>query len=85
MKNGLRLDVPFAKTWLAEVYGIYTQSFQSAAIGSYCTIGAELGHHFTWKVGNQNLDLGYLSFGFYTEFGNSYSSGHLQFGSPWKF
>ena len=25
MKNGLRFDILFAKSWLFEVYGIYTQ------------------------------------------------------------
>jgi hypothetical protein len=49
------------------------------------TIGAEVGHHFTWKVEEQTLDLGFLSVGLYTEFGNRYSSGHFQLGSAWKF
>ena len=30
MKNGLRLDIPFGKSWLIELYGIHTQFFQSA-------------------------------------------------------
>jgi hypothetical protein len=88
MKNGLRLDVPFAKSWIIETYGIYTQFFQTAAISSYWTIGAEIGHHFTWDVEGQHLDLGYLSLGLYTEFGNQYSqyhSGHAQIGSAWRF
>jgi autotransporter-associated beta strand protein len=85
MKNGLRLDVPFAKSWIVEAYGIYTQFFQSALISNYFTIGAELGHHFTWDVQGQHLDLGYLSLGLYSEFGNHYSSGHAQIGSAWRF
>jgi hypothetical protein len=85
MKNGLRLDIPFAQSWILEVYGIYTQFFQSAAISSYATIGAEVGHHFIWNVEGQTLDLGYLSLGLYTEFGNHYSSGHIQIGSAWRF
>jgi hypothetical protein len=85
MKNGLRLDIPFAGSWIIEGYGIYTQFFQSATIGNYYTIGAEVGHHFTWNVEDKNLDLGYLSLGLYTEFGNHYSSGHIQIGSAWRF
>ncbi|HYY27383.1 MAG TPA: autotransporter-associated beta strand repeat-containing protein [Chthoniobacterales bacterium] len=85
MKNGLKLDIPFGKDWLIEVYGIYTQFFQSAAVSSYVTAGAELGRHFYWNVENQKVDLGYLSFGFYTELGNRYSSGFLQVGSAWRF
>jgi hypothetical protein len=85
MKNGFRLDVPFARSWIVEAYAIYTQFFQSAVIGNYLTIGAELGHHFTWDVQGQHLDLGYLSLGLYTEFGNQYSSGHVQIGSAWRF
>jgi fibronectin-binding autotransporter adhesin len=85
MKNGLRFDIPFAKSWIIEAYGIYTQFFQSAIIGNYFTFGAELGHHFTWDVEGQHLDLGYLSLGLYSEFGNHYSSGHAQIGSAWRF
>jgi hypothetical protein len=85
MKNGLRFDIPFAKSWIIEAYGIYTQFFQTATIGNYFTFGAELGHHFTWDVEGQHLDLGYLSLGLYTEFGNHYTSGHAQVGSAWRF
>jgi len=85
MKNGLRFDIPFAKSWIVEAYGIYTQFFQSALIGNYFTLGAELGHHFTWDVEGQHLDLGYLSLGLYSEFGNHYTSGHVQIGSAWRF
>jgi hypothetical protein len=88
MKNGLRLDVPFAKSWIVEAYGIYTQFFQPAAISSYWTIGAEIGHHFTWEIEGRHLDLGYLSLGLYTEIGNQYNqyhSGHAQIGSAWRF
>jgi hypothetical protein len=42
MKNGLRLDVAFAKS-VIEAHEIYTQFFQPAAISSYWTIGAEIG------------------------------------------
>ena len=85
MKNGLKMAIPFGKGWVIECYGIYTQFFQSAPVGSYVTLGAELGHHFTWNVEGQNLDLGYLSFGLYTEQGNHYSSGHIRVGSAWRF
>jgi autotransporter-associated beta strand protein len=85
MKNGLRFDIPFAKSYIIEAYGIYTQFFQSALIGNYFTLGAELGHHFTWDVEGQHLDLGYLSLGLYSEFGNHYTSGHVQIGSAWRF
>jgi autotransporter-associated beta strand protein len=85
MKNGLRFDIPFAKSYIIEAYGIYTQFFQTALIGNYFTLGAELGHHFTWDVEGQHLDLGYLSLGLYSEFGNHYTSGHVQIGSAWRF
>jgi fibronectin-binding autotransporter adhesin len=88
MKNGLRLDVPVAKSWIVEAYGIYTQFFQPAAISSYWTIGVEVGHHFTWDIEGRRLDLGYLSLGLYSEIGNQYNqyhSGHAQIGSAWRF
>jgi hypothetical protein len=88
MKNGLRLDVPVAKSWIVEAYGIYTQFFQPAAISSYWTIGVEVGHHFTWDIEGRHLDLGYLSLGLYSEIGNQYNqyhSGHAQIGSAWRF
>jgi fibronectin-binding autotransporter adhesin len=85
MKNGLRLDVPIGKSWIVEGYGIYTQFFQPAAVGSYVTFGAEVGYHFAWNVEGQNIDFGYLSLGMYSEIGNRYSSGHVQIGSAWRF
>jgi hypothetical protein len=85
MKNGLRFDVPFHNDWIVDIYGIYTQFFQSAQIPSYATIGVEVGHRFTWNVEGQNVDLGYLSLGLYSEFGNNYQSGHIQIGSAWRF
>jgi hypothetical protein len=85
MKNGFRFDIPFAKSWIFEGYGIHTNFFQTAQISSYFTVGFELGHHFIWNFEGQNVDLGYLSLGFYSEFGNHYSSGHGQIGSAWRF
>jgi autotransporter-associated beta strand protein len=35
LRNGLRLDLPFAKSCLVDGYGICTQCFQSAAVGSF--------------------------------------------------
>jgi autotransporter-associated beta strand protein len=85
MKNGLKVDIPFGKGWTLETYGIYTQFFQSAQVSSYYTIGAEVGRHIIWKLGEQPVDVGYYSVGLYTEQGNHYNSGHFQFGSGWKF
>jgi fibronectin-binding autotransporter adhesin len=86
MKNGLRMSVPFAKgKWLFESYGVYTQFFESAAVGSYFTVGAELGRHFVWRIEGRPMDLGYFSLGFYSDIGNRYSSGHLKVGSGWRF
>jgi fibronectin-binding autotransporter adhesin len=85
MKNGLRLDLPIGKSWIVEGYGIYTHFFQSATVSSYVTFGAEVGHHFAWNLEGQNIDLGYLSLGMYSEIGNRYSSGHVQIGSAWRF
>jgi hypothetical protein len=85
MKNGLRMSIPFAKSWLFESYAIYTQFFQSAPVSSYVTIGAEVGHQFVTYLYGRELDLGYLSAGLYTELGNQYSSGHFKIGSAWKF
>jgi hypothetical protein len=80
-----RLDVPIGKSWIFEGYVIYTQFFQSAAVSSYVTFGAEVGHHFAWNVEGQNIDFGHVSLGTYSEIGNRYSSGHVQIGSAWRF
>jgi hypothetical protein len=88
MKNGLRAAIPFwnkSKSYELDVYGIYTNFFQNAAVSSYFTIGFEVGHHFTTKIYNQDIDLGYFSLGFYSDIGNHYSSGHIKLGSAWKF
>ena len=34
MKNGLKVTIPFGKGWLCDVYAIYTNFFQSAAVSS---------------------------------------------------
>ena len=57
----------------------------SAPVSSYWTAGAEIGHHITCNLRGQSVDLGYYSLGFYTDQGNHYNSGHLQFGSAWRF
>jgi autotransporter-associated beta strand protein len=86
MKNGLRVSIPIAKrSWLLEVYGVHTQSFQSASVPSYATIGVELGRHFIWNIEGRPMDLGFFSLGFYSDIGNHYSSGHFKIGSGWRF
>jgi hypothetical protein len=84
MKNGLKVTAQFGD-WVFDAYGIYTQYFQLAAISSYYTIGAEVGRHFIWTYKGIPVDLGFVSLGFYTEQGNRFSSGHIQFGSAWRF
>jgi hypothetical protein len=84
MKNGLKVTTQFGD-WVFDAYGIYTQYFQSAAISSYFTIGGEIGRQFIWSYKGIPVDLGLVSFGFYTEQGNRFSSGHIQFGSAWRF
>jgi hypothetical protein len=85
MKNGLRVSVPVQKRWLVEVYGIHTKFLEHAAVDSYFTIGADVGYQLTANRGGQEILLGYLSLGFYTEIGNHYDSGHIRLGSGWKF
>ncbi len=85
LKNGLKLTVPFGKGWIVQCYGIYTEFLRTAAVSSYVTVGFELGRHFVWNVEGKDVDLGYLSFGLYTEQGNRYSSGHFRVGSAWRF
>ncbi len=85
MKNGLKVTVPFGKGWVFECYGIYTEFLRTAPVSSYVTAGLELGRHFVWNVEGKDVDLGYLSFGLYTEQGNRYSSGHFRVGSAWRF
>jgi hypothetical protein len=84
MKNGLKVTAQ-SGDWVFDAYGIYTQYFQSAAISSYYTIGAEVGRYFIWSFKGIPVDLGFLNLGFYTEQGNRFSSGHVQFGSAWRF
>jgi fibronectin-binding autotransporter adhesin len=86
MKNGLRVSLPLAKgKWLFESYGVYTQFFETAAVSSYFTVGAEIGRHFVWNIEGRPMDLGYFSLGFYSDIGNRYSSGHVKVGSGWRF
>jgi hypothetical protein len=84
MKNGLKITAQFGY-WVFDAYGIYTEYFRSAAVSSYFTIGGEIGRQFIWSYKGVPVDLGLLSLGFYTEQGNRFSSGHVQFGSAWRF
>ncbi|HZC36333.1 MAG TPA: hypothetical protein VE242_11995 [Chthoniobacterales bacterium] len=84
LKNGLKVAVQFGN-WIFDAYGIYTQYFQSAAISSYYTLGGEVGRHYIWSYKGIPVDLGFVSLGLYTEQGNRFSSGHIQFGSAWRF
>jgi hypothetical protein len=84
MKNGLKIAAQFGD-WIFDAYGIYSDYFQSAAISSYFTIGGAIGKHFIWSYKRVPVDLGFLSLGVYTEQGNRFSSGHVQFGSAWRF
>jgi hypothetical protein len=83
-KNGLKIAAQFGD-WIFAAYGIYTDYFQSAAISSYFTVGGEIGRHYIWSYKGVPIDLGFLSLGFYTEQGNRFRSGHIQFGSAWRF
>jgi hypothetical protein len=84
MKNSLKITAQFGD-WVFDAYGIYTDYFQSAAISSYFTVGGEIGRHYIWSYKGVPVDLGFLSLGFYTEQGNRFHSGHVQFGSAWRF
>jgi hypothetical protein len=84
MKNGLKIAAQFGN-WVFDAYGIHTDYFQSAAISSYFTIGGEIGRHYIWSYKGVPVDLGFLSLGFYAEQGNRFRSGHVQFGSAWRF
>jgi hypothetical protein len=84
MKNGLKIAVQFGN-WVIDAYGIYTDYFQSAAIGSYFTVGGEIGRHYIWSYKGVPVDLGILSLGIYTEQGDRFSSCHVQFASAWRF
>jgi hypothetical protein len=84
MKNGVKIAVQFGD-WVFDAYGIHTDYFQSAAISSYFTVGGEIGRHYIWSYKGVPVDLGIVSLGFYTEQGNRFSSGHVQFGSAWRF
>jgi hypothetical protein len=85
MKNGLRVSVPFADRCLCEVYGIHTKFFQKAAVGSYFTLGADIGYRVIWNLYGQSVPLGYLTVGFHADLGGNYDSGQFRFGSAWTF
>jgi hypothetical protein len=84
MKNGLKITAQFGN-WVFDAYGIYTDYFRSATINSYFTIGGEIGREFIWSYKGIPVDLGFVGLGFYTEQGNRFGSGHVQFGSAWRF
>jgi hypothetical protein len=84
-KNGLKLDVPFARRWVFDVYGIHTKFIQDAALDQYFTVGAEIGYKAAPKPGSAKKKTGYMKLGIYTDVGKDYTSTHAQFGTGWKF
>ena len=85
MKNGLRVSVPLAQNWQVEAYGIHTKFFQTAAVDSYFTIGADVGYRLAGKLYGRDLSFGFLSLGCYTELGNGFDALRFRIGSAWTF
>ena len=85
VKNGLKLDIPFKRRWVFDVYGIHTKYLEAAGVDQYFTFGAEVGYRMLGKPDAPKKKNGYVKLGFYTDVGNGYSSQHIQFGTGWKF
>ncbi len=85
IKNGVKLDVPFARRWVFDVYGIHTKFVEDAAVDQYFTVGAGIGYKRIPKPGSAKKGSGYIKLGFYADIGNDYTSAHAHFGTGWKF
>jgi hypothetical protein len=81
MKNGLRVTIPFAKDWLLEAYGIYTNFFQSAAVSSYYTLVLKSVVTSLGPLGVNPLTWVITAWVFTPNKETHYRSGHIQFGS----
>ncbi len=85
IKNGLKLDIPFKRRWVVDVYAVHTKFLENAAIDQYVTVGGELGYRMLGKPGAAKKKNGYIKFGVYADLGQHYTSAHAQFGTGWKF
>ncbi len=85
LKNGLKLDVPFARRWVFDLYGIHTKFVEDAAVDQYFTVGAGIGYKRIPKPGSAKKSTGYIKLGFYADIGSDYTSAHAHFGTGWKF
>jgi hypothetical protein len=78
VKNGLKVGRTLGRRWYVEAYAIDSEFLQAAFVSRYTTLGAGIGYR-------RGAGKGYIMVGGYTDFGPNYSSGHLQFGTGWKF
>ena len=85
IKNGLKLDVPFARRWVFDLYGIHTKFVEDAAVDQYFTVGAGIGYKRIPKPGSAKKSTGYIKVGLYADVGSDYTSAHAHFGTGWKF
>lgn len=85
LKNGVKLDVPFARRWIFDVYGIHTKFVENAAVDQYFTFGTGIGYKRIPKPGSGKKASGYIKVGIYADLGDDYTSAHAHFGTGWKF
>ncbi len=78
VKNGLKLGRSLGQRWYVEAYAVDTEFVQDAFTSRFTTVGAGVGYRGVNRKG-------YVMLGGYSDFGTSYTSAHLQFGTGWKF
>jgi hypothetical protein len=85
LKNGLDLNVPLGRRWVAELYGIQTHFIRQAAIGDYFTVGTGVSYRFPPNVHNFLAKNGRIFVGFYSDIAANYNAPTFRLGSNWKF
>lgn len=85
LKNGLKLDVPFGRRWVFDVYAIHTKFIKAAAVNQYATVGGEIGYRLLGRSDAAKKKNGYIKVGVYADLGKDFTSAHAQFGTGWKF
>ena len=81
LKNGIQVNIPVGKRGAFEVYGIYTNFLEEAAVESYYTVGAS--YVFNLSTGGKSR---LIRLGVYSDFDNDdYSSSGVRIGSAFQF
>jgi hypothetical protein len=83
LKNGLKFSAPFDGKWVGEIYGIYTNFLDDAAVEDFFTVGAQAG--LKLYENSSTGGSGFARFGVLGDFGDDYDNYNISIGTGFRF